>query len=125
MTDSTFRSGPLADRTVNIKAYGDASTGLDISDHLCDFYLVLSGPPQPTGSRRHRPWHIAAIYLFDAHALRNVLAERGVKIGIATSLRRADLDTAGIYPAPSSTALLSLSDGQQAALAHFAPPPNA
>jgi len=59
---------------VNIKAYCDASAGLDISDHLCNFYLLLGGAPRPTASSRQRSWHIAAIYLFNAHALRNVLA---------------------------------------------------
>jgi len=47
--DGWFRSGPLQGRTVNIKAYGDAAAGIDISPHECDFYLVLSGPPPAPG----------------------------------------------------------------------------
>lgn len=53
--DGWFRSGPLQGRTVNIKAYGDAAAGIDISPHECDFYLVLSGPPPaPGGAGPHR-----------------------------------------------------------------------
>ncbi|BCL12789.1 hypothetical protein [Micromonospora sagamiensis] len=48
--DGVFRSGPLAGRTVNVKNYGDALSGLDISSHPCDHYLVLS-------SRRCAPAH--------------------------------------------------------------------
>jgi hypothetical protein len=46
--DGTFSSGPLAGRTVNVKTYGDAFTG--ISPHPCDLYLVLSGPRRPLGA---------------------------------------------------------------------------
>ncbi|MFG2169469.1 hypothetical protein [Micromonospora chersina] len=58
--DGIFRSGPLAGRTVNVKIYGDAFAGLDISPHPCDFYLVFSGPRGPWApcgntSGRYRP----------------------------------------------------------------------
>ncbi|MGC4763555.1 hypothetical protein ACLQ20_11945 [Micromonospora sp. DT46] len=51
--DGTFRSGPLAGRTVNVKAYGDAFAGLDISPHHCDHLP----DPQWTGQA---PGHRAA-----------------------------------------------------------------
>jgi hypothetical protein len=40
-----------------------------------------------------RPWFIDAVYLFDAHRLRDELDQRGVKIGVATSIRNAQWAT--------------------------------
>ncbi|MEU4569497.1 hypothetical protein [Micromonospora sp. NPDC023956] len=117
--DGVFRSGPLAGRTVNVKNYGDALSGLDISSHPCDHYLVLSSRPQPLGTVRHHRWEIAAVYLFDAHRLRETLTGRGVRIGIATSIRRADLHAAQVFPATNPAAPLRLSPEQVALLSLF------
>ena len=43
--DGHFRSGALAGKTVNVKAYAERTGLLDISPHACDWYLVLMGPP--------------------------------------------------------------------------------
>jgi hypothetical protein len=58
------------------------------------------------------------VYLFDTFRLLDTLAGRGIKIGIATSIRRTDLEAARIFPdagvhpplhvTPEQTALLSL-----------------
>ncbi|MET7669567.1 hypothetical protein [Micromonospora luteifusca] len=117
--DGVFRSGALAGRTVNVKAYGDALAGIDISPHPCDFYLVFSGPPRPLGAVRHHQWQVSAAYLFDTSRLLETLAGRGVKIGIATSIRRADLDAARIFPATNGTSLLRLTPEQTALLNLF------
>ncbi|MEU5941141.1 hypothetical protein ABZ807_18550 [Micromonospora sp. NPDC047548] len=118
--DGTFKSGPLAGRTVNVKTYGDAFTGIDISPHPCDFYLVFSGPPRPLGTVRHHRWQIAAAYLLDTRRLLETLSSRGVKIGIATSIRRADLEAAQIFPDTNPDAPLRLASEQAALLALFA-----
>lgn len=34
----------MAGKTVNIKAYGRHESILDIGQHHCDYYLVLTGP---------------------------------------------------------------------------------
>lgn len=116
--DGTFRSGPLAGRTVNVKTYGDAFTGLDISPHDCDFYLIFSGPRRPAGVVHHQ-WQISAVYLFDTLRLLDTLNHRGVKIGIATSIRRADLDAAQIFPDTNPTPPLRLTSEQITLLSLF------
>lgn len=123
--DGTFRSGPFAGRTVNVKIYGDAFTGIDISPHHCDFYLVFSGPPQPLGAVRHHRWQISAAYLFDTRRLLETLTARGVKIGIATSIRREDLRAARIFPEPDARPPLRLAPEQTALLSLFRAPHHA
>lgn len=117
--DGVFRSGPLAGRTVNVKIYGDAFTGIDISPHPSDYYLVFSGPPRPLGAVRHHRWQISAVYLFDSRRLLETLTGRGVKIGIATSLRRADLEEARIFPTSDAESPLRLAPEQAAMLSLF------
>ncbi|MEU8211583.1 hypothetical protein AB0B85_20580 [Micromonospora sp. NPDC049044] len=117
--DGVFRSGPLAGRTVNVKTYGDVFTGIDISPHPCDVYLIFSGPTRPLGAVRHHRWQIAAAYLFDTPRLLETLVSRGVKVGIATSIRRADLDGARIFPGTNGTPLLRLTPEQTALLNLF------
>ncbi|WP_327006849.1 hypothetical protein OHA72_05970 [Dactylosporangium sp. NBC_01737] len=110
--DGKFRSGVFAGRTVNVKLYGDAGGGIDIGAHPCDVYLVLSGPKTSRFAITH-------VYLFDTGQLLATLQARNVKIGIATSLRRADLDAARIYPDPAPTATYLLTAEQRNLLALF------
>jgi hypothetical protein len=118
--DGVFRAGPLAGKTVNVKTYGNLSAGLDIPAHPCDYALVLTGPPRPGHARgQHRPWRLTEVYLFELTSLLEVLRGRGVKIGIATSLRAVDLAAARIFP-PSDRAPLQLSAEQWALLRLFA-----
>ncbi|MFG2008746.1 DUF6998 domain-containing protein [Micromonospora sp. NPDC048868] len=118
--DGTFRTGSLAGRTVNVKAYGDAFAGLDISPHHCDHYLILSGPARPPGAVRHHRWRISAAYLLDTRRLLDTLTVRGVKIGIATSIRRADLEVAQVFPTTGAHAPIRLTPEQTALLSLFA-----
>jgi hypothetical protein len=76
--DGRFRSGPLAGRMVNVKAYGDAGAGIDVSSHPCDYYLVISGPRRAPGPVRHHRWQIARVYLFDAAQLLATFANLGL-----------------------------------------------
>lgn len=118
--DGWFQSGPLAGGTVNIKTYGSVAGGLDISSHACDYYVVLSGPPKPAGAVQHHRWGISAVYVFDTQRLLAKFTDRGIKVGIATSVRAGDLAAAQLYPVQGSNSLLRLTEAQRTMLALFA-----
>ena len=78
---------------------------LDIRlDALPDFFLVLTGPRPPAASSRGttQPWTIESVYLLEAAQLVAQLRERGVKIGVATSVRRHVWDDAEVHPSPNN-----------------------
>jgi hypothetical protein len=122
--DGHFTTGALAGQTVNVKAYGKREGVLDINpDAPLDYYLVFTGPQaakEALVSTRGtlRPFCINAVYLFDAHRLHAELQERGVKIGVATSVRALHWEQAEIYPR-SNNALLAVSEAQRRQLAMF------
>jgi hypothetical protein len=113
--DGVFSDGILAGNTVDIKTYGRQEYVLDISRHPCDYYLVLTGP---TGQARVRPWVIESVFLFDRQRLLATLTERGVKIGVAASVRRDDWQAARIYPRGPS-APFQITDRQRHLLSLF------
>lgn len=89
--DGRFAEGPLEGRTVNIKWYAKREGLHDMAPvSPPDFYLVLTGPHEPAGPSRGipRPWLIASVFLFDAVRLSDALLKAGVKVGIATSVRK-------------------------------------
>ena len=88
---------------------------LDISPHPCDYYLVLTGP---AGQARVLPWVIEPVFLFERKPLLAALTAREVKIGIATSISKADWETARVFP-PQQASPLQLSESQLAQLALF------
>jgi hypothetical protein len=94
---------------VNVKWYLKREGLLDMSasDKL-DNYLVLSGPTSSAMSSRGgtRPWQIDAVYLFDARKLLADVVERGVKVGVATSVRNSQWRAAEIYPEQINPRLL-------------------
>ena len=99
--DDHFRSGTLAGRTVNVKWYSKLEYMLDINpDALPDFFLVMTGPKavEPTSKGGIRPWLIDYVFLFNAAELMIELKARGVKIGIATSVRKHEWQNSEIYP---------------------------
>lgn len=99
--DGIFSDGPLMGKTVNIKIYGKREGLLDISpENLADYYLVLTGPKlEPVTSRgSSRPLVISNVYLFEMTKLVKELRERGVKIGVATSVAKHLWEEAEIYP---------------------------
>jgi hypothetical protein len=119
--DGRFSDGILEGRSVNIKWYALQEGLLDITpDALPDYYLVLTGPKSGAGtSRRHsRPWAIEGVFLFDAQDLVARLRHRGLKIGIATSVRQQLWREAEIYPLQNND-LLNLSAEQRKALTLF------
>ena len=106
--DGHFVGGPLAGRSVNIKWYGKAEGLLDITpEHLPDYYLVLAGPRTAAASSRGatRSWVIDSVFLFDTRKLMPQLEERGIKIGVATSVARRFWDDAEVYPARANDSL--------------------
>jgi len=121
--DGRFTSGPLSGQTVNLKWYLKREGLLDINTAAeLHYYLVLTGPASPALSSRGavRPWCIAAVYLFDARELLTHLTARGVKVGVASSVRSAQWAAAEIYPQARSHTL-RLRPEQRELLQLFAP----
>ena len=119
--DGYFTDPPLAGKSADIKFYPKHEGLLDVNrSTLPDFYLVLAGPRTAAMSSRGttRPLVIESVFLFTARTLHEQLRQRGVKIGIATSVHRALWDAAEIYPRPNPA--LTLTPGQREALALFA-----
>jgi hypothetical protein len=97
--DGSFASGPLAGQSVNVKMYSQDDALLDIGVHAADYYLVLRGPRSSASKgQRTLPFRIDAVYLFEMVSLRDQLRLGGVKVGIATSVRRHLWTQAQIYP---------------------------
>ena len=122
--DGRFRSGPLAGQTVNVKWYGKLEGVLDMTaDERLDHYLVLSGPRSsaPSSKSATRPLVIEHVHLLDARRLREKVETAGIKLGVATSIRRAWWDEGEIYPRDLHP-VVRLSPQQREALALLADP---
>ena len=120
--DGHFAGGPLAGLSVDIKWYGRQEGILDISpSDLPDYYLVLAGPKSAASSSRGgvRPWTIVSVHLFAASELTDDLRKRGVKVGVASSVRQVLWQEAEIYPQQRNCRLV-LTPGQREMLALFA-----
>jgi|SRR5581483_2274920 len=101
-SDGYFRDEPLKGQTVNIKWFAFQEGILDITpESLPNYYLVLTGLKSGTTTSRERirPWTIEKVFLFDAQSLVSELKLTGVKIGIATSVKKHLWEKAEIYPA--------------------------
>ena len=119
--DGHFRSGQLVGKSVNIKWYSKLEYMLDITPKAHpDYYLVMTGPKGQAMSSRGsiRPWLINYVFLFNAAELVIELNARGVKIGVASSVRKHELQAAEIYPNKRSIAY-RLSDEQMAKILVF------
>ena len=119
--DGYFQSGHLVGSRVNIKYYTVRGRILDITpDSLPDYYLVMMGESIPRESSRGMvyPAKITSVHLFESVSLMGILKERGVKIGIATSVIQSLWECAEMYPRPKSSEL-TLSDRQVKKLALF------
>jgi len=120
--DGHFRSGPLSGRSVNIKWYARQEGLLDITpEYLPNYYLVMTGSTAPAASIKGepRPWRITQVYIFDANELVAELKSRGVKIGIATSVRKEFWQASEVYPDQRNDTY-TLSDKQRELLGLFA-----
>ena len=119
--DGAFRAGPFAGKTVNVKWYAKREGLLDINpEHLPDYFLVLAGPHVAAASSKHttRPWLISEVFLFEAHPLFARLKDRGVNIGVATSVKKEEWERARIYPSEGS-GLLQLTETQKTVLKRY------
>ena len=119
--DGHFRSGTLAGRTGNVKWYSKLEYMLDINPGaLPDYFLVMTGPKCQAVSSRGgiRPWLINYVFLFNAAELVTELTARGVKIGVASSVRKHEWQAAEIYPNKRSM-VYRLSDEQMATILAF------
>jgi len=123
--DGRFTGGSLDGKTVNIKWYTKQEGILDVSPEAPppDFYLVMTGAKAPAAPSRGmtRPWLISQVFLFDAREVLRILGSRGVKgvkVGIATSIRREYWEGAEIYPTSHNKQLI-LSDRQKEMLTLF------
>ncbi len=108
---------------MNVKWYTLRKGLLDLHpDASPDLYLVLTGPRSPATHSRGavEPWEIDGVYLFDGPRLVADLRRRGIKIGIATSIRAAAWKAARIYP-PRLDSPLKLSTRQVQLLRAFGP----
>ncbi len=119
--DGWFRGAPEAGASVNVKLYGTRAGAVDLTeDAAADYYLVLTGPiAQPVSSRgTHRPLCVHGVYLFRTADLIRGLRSRGLRIGVASSVRKELWQRAEIYPASANPAL-ALGEAQQYALSLF------
>jgi len=86
---------------VNVKTYGKQESILDINpEGLPDYYLVFTGDKASASSSKgkERPFVVRRVYLFEAKRLFSVLSERGVKIGVATSVASPYWEEAELFP---------------------------
>ncbi len=93
--DGVFARGPLAGKTVNIKAYSRQERILDVGRQPCDYYLVLTGPDAPSKDLR---WGIRSVFLLDTPELHASIHRRGVQISVATSVPKSEWETARVFP---------------------------
>jgi len=122
-SDGTFRHGPLAGHSVNIKWSLKHDGLLNLSpESPPDYYLVMTGPKTGAVSSRgtSRALCIEYVFLFRASELYKTLRERGVKIGTAASVVNRLWDKAEVYPSQNNAEMI-LTDEQQKQLALFAP----
>lgn len=107
--DGVFSDGTLMNKTVNVKFYSKREGLLDLQPRFPpDYYLVLTGPKSaPASSRgKTRPWTIESVFLFDAKQLHEVLTNRSVKLGIATSVTETLWKDSEIYPKNTNKTLI-------------------
>lgn len=120
--DGRFGSGPLAQKSVDVKYYSKWEAMLDINiKHTPDYYLVLAGPKSAVASSKGsgRSWAVDSVFLFEAKPLIDRLRERGVKIGTATSVRSNEWETARIYPVGADKPPVTITKTQREQIGMF------
>ena len=120
--DGRFGSGPLAQKSVDVKYYSKWETMLDVNiKHVPDYYLVLAGPKSTAANSRgtSRSWAVDNVFLFEAKPLIDRLRERGVKIGTATSVRNDEWERARIYPVGADKSPVTITKTQQEQIGMF------
>lgn len=108
-SDGEFVDGRLAGKTVNVKWYLKREGVVDLTpDCACDYHLVMTGPRSPAARTvgATRPWVITAVYLFDTQKLLAEQSQRGVQVGVASSVTEAQWQAAEIYPKQNNRQLV-------------------
>lgn len=110
----------LAGKTVNAKWYLKREGILDMTEApKLDYYLVLAGPKARTADvKTARAWGSMRCTSFDSQQLLAPLRSRGVRIGVASSIREPQWLEGEIYLSASNDAL-SATDQQRQALARL------
>jgi hypothetical protein len=108
--DGRFADGT----TVNIRWYLSRDNLLDLREDGPDRYLVLTGPRVAADVR---PLVVDSVHLFDSATVVADLRARGLKIGMASSVRTQLWEAAEIYPRHNPA--FPLDDGQRELLALF------
>ena len=121
-SDGFFRIGNLSNKQVNVKFYGKREGFLDVNTTTSppDYYLVLTGPSSPAASSKgsSRPWIIESVFLFEHEKLIEILKNRGVKIGVATSVSKNNWEQAELYPHNTNNSMI-LTEDQKTNLSLF------
>ena len=119
--DGHFRTGTLANKSVDIKFYGKQEGLLAINEGAQpDYFLVLTGERAAAASskKKSRLCTIEFVYLFDGRSLGDDLRARGVKFGVAASVRAVHWASAEVYPTQRCQTLV-ISDEQKRLLKMF------
>lgn len=119
-SDGYFLSGPLENKTVNIKWYTGRENiiSLKTGDDKPEYYLVMTGPKKRDVDKS-RPLIICSVFLFETGKLEDRLEKNGVTIRRnATSVKNELWVEAEIYPANTNTTL-PLDADQKRALSMF------
>ncbi len=119
--DGYFTIGLLAGKSVDIKFYGKQEGLLAINEgEQPDYFLVLTGPVSPALSSKgqQRLCVVDHVYIFDGKALASELLRRGVKFGVATSVKKDQWEAAEIYPIQRNKTII-LADDQKKLLGLF------
>ena len=120
--DGHFNTGPLADRSVNIKWYTVRQNLLDLTpESPPDYYLVVTGAK--TGGLPSRgqgyPTTVSSVFLFEWEILLPALQLWKVKLGVTTSVAEYLGANAEIYP-EQRNGILVLTSAQHERLGLFA-----
>lgn len=109
---------------MNVKLYGKREGLLDIPPAVTDYFLVLTGPRPATMTSQGgtRPLVIEEVFLFDGPGLVSRLQERGVRIGVATSVRNDEWEQARVWPLTADQPS-QIAEDQLAALSLFSTAP--
>ncbi|MEX2173743.1 MAG: hypothetical protein WD872_05230 [Pirellulaceae bacterium] len=119
--DGFFRSGAIAGKSVDVKMYGKQEGILALNEGVQpDYFLVMTGPKAVAMSSKGtvRLCVIEHVYLFDGKAIAADLGSRGVRFGVAASVKGALWEAAEIYPSPRNATLV-LSQEQHSLLQLF------
>jgi hypothetical protein len=100
--DGVFTDGELKGKKVDVKFYAANEHIIDLNPNIKEeiYLLVFTGPYRAAGSSKNkeRPFCIKNVYLFNELELCNSLKENGIKLSVATSVRKEYWEKSQVYP---------------------------